>query len=320
MEKVYKQLFYDLVRIRMIEEEIARLYPEQEMRCPVHLSVGQEATPVGIFAHLNHADHVVSTHRAHAHYLAKKGSLKKLIAELYGRVDGCTKGQGGSMHLIDLDQNFLASTSIVGGTIPIGVGSALTAKLKNEKRISVVCIGDTAIEEGVFHESMNFAALKKLPVIFMCENNNYSCYSPLSNRQPSRPLINVAIAHNISNSRHTGNDVFALYNEVGDIVKSVRNGDGPYFIETDTFRYLEHCGPGNDDELGYRKLEEIQKGHVDDAILNGKKFLESQNLFSEKWEKEIRIEIKCEIAEAFECAKNSPFPPRTHLGAFTYAE
>lgn len=320
MEDVLKKLFYDVVRIRIVEEEIARLYPEQEMRCPVHLSVGQESTPVGLTAHLKHEDHVVSTHRAHAHYLAKNGDLKALISELYGRESGCTGGQGGSMHLIDLAQNFIGSTSIVGGTIPVGVGSALTAKLKKEDRISVVYIGDTAIEEGVFHEAMNFAALKKLPVLFACENNNYSCYSPLENRQPKRKITNVATAHDVKSWSFGGNNVYEVFEKSKEVVEYVRAGNGPAFIETSTFRYLEHCGPYNDDHLGYRPDEELTKGREDDAVDNARKFLSEKGLYKPEWEEEIRNEIMKEVKEAFNFAINSPYPPKSHLGAFTYAQ
>lgn len=319
MKEKFLKLFYDVVRIRLVEEEIARRYPEQQMRCPVHLSVGQESTPVGISHHLKLEDHAVSTHRAHAHYLAKGGDLKALISELYGKLPGCTGGQGGSMHLIDLSQNFIASTSIVGGTIPVGVGSALTAKLKGENRISVVYIGDTAVEEGVFHESLNFASLKKLPVLFVCENNNYSCYSPLKNRQPNRPLTELAKAHGAYFGEIDGQNVYEVYEKGGHFVDYVRSGEGPAFIELKTFRILEHCGPYNDDHLGYREAKEIEVGTKDDAIVNARKFLEEKGLYTSTWEEQIRTEIMNEINEAFDFAINAPYPPKSHLGAFTYA-
>lgn len=320
MKQTYETLFHHVLRIRLIEEEVARVYPEQEMRCPIHLSVGQEATPVGFFAHLRSEDQVVSTHRAHAHYLAKNGSLKKLLAELYGRVAGCTRGQGGSMHLIDLEQNFIGSTSIVGGTIPVGVGAAFAAKLSGHGRLTVVCIGDTALEEGVFHESMNFAAVKKLPVIFLCENNGYSCYSPLRNRQPDRPLYNVAGAHGIPYIYLNGNDVFDVYEQSKDAIQLVRQGQGPLFVQADTFRFLEHCGPYNDDHLGYRLESEIRSGHENDAVLLARKFLQENAMYSENWEEMIRSQILLEVRQAFEFAKNSPYPDRSELGAYTYAK
>ena len=179
-----KKLYREMVRIRIVEESIAEHYPEQEMRCPVHFSIGQEAVAVGVCVHLDPSDHVFSNHRSHGHYLAKGGDLKAMVAEIYGKEAGCSRGFGGSMHLLDLKHGFLGAAPIVGSTIPIAVGSALTATVKEEDRVTVVFLGDGATEEGVFSESLNFAALKQLPVVFVCENNLYSVYSPLSVSQP----------------------------------------------------------------------------------------------------------------------------------------
>ncbi len=168
----------------MVEEKIAKLYPEQEMRCPVHLCIGQEAICVGVCANLGPEDYVLSNHRSHGHYLAKGGDLKAMMAEIYGKVTGCCQGKGGSMHLVDLPSRFLGAVLIVGSTIPIAVGAALGTVMEGEQRVTVVFLGEGATEEGVFHESLNFAALKKLPVIFVCENNYFSVYPHLSVRQP----------------------------------------------------------------------------------------------------------------------------------------
>ena len=159
-------LLYDMLRIRLVEEGIAGLYSEQEMRCPVHLCTGQEAIPVGVCAVLQKEDIVMGNHRSHGHYLAKGGDLKAMMAEIYGKSTGCSKGMGGSMHLTDLSVNFLGTTPIVASIIPIAVGTAFSSMMKNEKRVTVVFLGRAATEEGVFTESLNFASLKKLPVIF----------------------------------------------------------------------------------------------------------------------------------------------------------
>ena len=173
-----KDLYYKMLRIRLVEEKISELYAEQEMRCPVHLSIGQEATAVGICAHLQKEDLVLSAHRAHAHYLAKGGDLKAMISELYGKETGCAMGKGGSMHLIDLNSGFFASVPIVGSTIPIATGVAWAFKMKKRSNITAVFLGDGATEEGVFHESLNFAALKQLPIVFICENNGWAVSTP----------------------------------------------------------------------------------------------------------------------------------------------
>ena len=167
-----KRLFYSLLRIRMVEERISDLYAsEQEMRCPTHLSIGQEAIAAGICAQLRQTDYVMSAHRSHAHYLAKGGSLKAMIAEMYGKATGCAFGKGGSMHLIDTNAGFLGAVPIVGSTISISVGTALSAKMKGEDRVVVAFFGDGATETGVFHESFNFAKHHKLTIVLVCENN-----------------------------------------------------------------------------------------------------------------------------------------------------
>ncbi len=245
-------LYFKMLRIRRVEEAIARRYPEQEMRCPVHLSIGQEAAAVGICHGLTKDDLMVSTHRSHAHYLAKGGSIVGLLGELYGKDVGCSRGFGGSMHLVANDVGFIGSTSIVGGTIPVGVGLAFAKKIRGESGRVIVCIGDAAIEEGVFHESANFASLHDLPVVFACENNLYSCYTHLRDRQPYRPFERIAEAHSLAYINIDGNNVGQV---AGCIPKDLTK---PLFIELRTYRHLEHCGPNNDDHLGYRDVEETQ--------------------------------------------------------------
>ncbi len=314
------ELFYSILRIRLVEEEVAKRYSEQEMRCPVHLSVGQEATPVGVSEALRPDDVMVGTHRSHAHYLAKGGSLKALIGELYGRVTGCTRGQGGSMHLIDVSKGFIGATSIVGGTVPVGVGAAFGFSLKKEDKIAVVAIGDTVVEEGVFHESANFAALKKLPVIFMCENNGYSCYSPLKNRQPERALTDVAVAHGLQHFKIDGNNVFEIYDKVQTIAADIRKGGGPVFIEFPTYRYLEHCGPHNDDNLKYRDTQEVEFWIQNDPLIKAKTYLVQQGYWDENVEIDMRQKIRNEINVAFDEAIKAPYPSIEELGAYTYAQ
>src|SRR5579859_6536135 len=180
-----RRLYRGLLRLRLVEERIAELYPEQEMRCPVHLSIGQEAVAVGVCDHLEPADQALSGHRSHGHYLAKGGDLRAMLAELYGRETGCARGKGGSMHLVDLEAGFLGATPIVASTIPIAVGVAFAARLRGQPLVTVAFFGEGATEEGVFHEAANFAALHRLAVVFVCENNLYSVYSPLEVRQPA---------------------------------------------------------------------------------------------------------------------------------------
>ena len=199
------ELLRSMTRIRMVEEEIARRYKEQQMRCPVHLSVGQEAAAVGVCAALIQSDWVFSGHRNHAHYMAKGGNLRAMISEIYGKASGCCGGRGGSMHLTDLKAGFIGATPIVGSTVPIATGAALTAQSEGKGRAVVVFLGDGAMETGVVNESLNFAAVRRLPILFVCENNLYSVYSPLDVRQPKgRCLSDLAEGHGVSSYKANG--------------------------------------------------------------------------------------------------------------------
>ena len=204
-------LFYSMLRIRRVEEAIADRYSEQEMRCPMHLCIGQEAIAAGVCAALEGADMVFSNHRAHGHYLAKGGSLDSMMAELYGRSTGCCGGRGGSMHLIDLNVGFMGATPIVGGTVPLAAGAAWKAQLRSTGQVVTVFFGDGCFEEGVVHETMNFAALHKLPILFVCENNQFSVYTRWEDRQAARPIFKIAQAHGLEARAGNGNDVEEVF-------------------------------------------------------------------------------------------------------------
>jgi TPP-dependent pyruvate/acetoin dehydrogenase alpha subunit len=245
-------LYRGMLRIRRVEEAIAKRYAAQDMRCPVHLSIGQEGVAVGVCAALERRDGVFSNHRSHAHYLAKGGDLKALLAELYGFDEGYCHGVGGSMHMIDLAAGFLGAVPIVGATIPVAVGAAWAARLRGEDKVIAVFFGDGAFEEGVVHESINFASLHRLPVLFVCENNLYACYTRLTERQPERPIHGVAAAHGCRVLTAHGNDVQAVCHAAHTAVAELRCGGAPVFLECPTYRWREHCGPDLDDHLGYR--------------------------------------------------------------------
>jgi len=250
------KIYYDMLRIRMIEEAISKRYPEKKMRMPVHLSIGQEAAAVGLCAGLNKQDKMVSTHRGHAHYLAKGGSVNGIIAELYGKRTGCSRGHGGSMHLIDLSCNFWGSTSIVGGTIPVGVGLAFADKMDGRTNRTAVCIGDAAVEEGVFHESANFAALHKLKVLFFLEDNGFSCYTPKNLRQPDRPWSAVALCHGLS--------FFETASDPEIIASVVSSIELPALVVVRNKRYFEHCGPNREHEYDpHDPIESYRAGYRD---------------------------------------------------------
>lgn len=315
------QLFYQMLRIRLVEEAIAEAYPQQKMRTPVHLSIGQEAVAAASSIALRKTDYTVSGHRAHAHYLAKGGNLNAMIAEIYGKITGCCRGRGGSMHLIDQSVGFMGSTAIVGNTIPIGVGLGLSAKLNGEDKISCIYLGDGAVEEGVFYESLNFAVLKKLPVLFICENNLYSVYTPLHKRQPTNRMIYefVRSMGAITDFVKEGYDVLACANALQKIAERVRNGSGPGFIEIHTYRYREHCGPNYDNDIGYREVAEYESWKKKDSIDSFRKKLEQEHLLSNTQFEKMKMEITQEIISAFEYAESSNFPDKTEAFTGEYA-
>ena len=292
-----------MLRIRLVEESIANKYSEQKMRCPTHLSIGQEAIAVGVCANLTSQDQVLSTHRAHAHYLAKGGCLNSMMAEIYGKASGCSKGMGGSMHLIDTSVGFMGSTAIVANTIPVAVGLALEKKLTRKKSIACVFFGDGATEEGAFYESVNFAIIHSLPILFICENNLYSVYSGLEVRQPvDRKIYKMARAMGISAQHGNGNDVEEVARKVKHAKTMILKSGGPQFLEFDTYRWREHCGPNFDNNIGYREESEFLKWKKKDPL---------KNFYSENSQKYIDRKIDTisqEIDDAHQFADDSKFP------------
>lgn len=311
---------YNLLRIRMVEEAIADHYPDQEMRCPVHLSIGQEAVPVGVSAAIPSGSLFFSNHRSHGHYLAKGGNLNRMIAEIYGKVTGCCKGRGGSMHLIDTECGYMGSVPIVGSIIPIATGAAFSMRLKREVGLVVVFFGDGTVEEGAFYESLNFAILHNLQILFICENNLYSVYSPLSVRQPPEREI-FSLAHGIGLPVFQGDgndveDVFLKTSMAADIIWSKKT---PVFIEFKTYRWREHCGPNFDNDVGYRTIEEFDEWRNDCPVSSYSEKLLGEG-FLLRSDIEIMEEgIQKEINQAFIFAKSSPFPVKDDLLDEVYA-
>jgi TPP-dependent pyruvate/acetoin dehydrogenase alpha subunit len=303
------ELLLQMKKIRLTEETIAARYSEWKMRCPTHLCTGQEAVAASVGQALRKNDFMVSSHRSHGHYLCKGGDLNKMLAEIYGKATGCCAGKGGSMHLIDQVVGFMGSTAIVGGTIPIGVGLGLSIKLNGTDQVSCVFFGDGATEEGVFYESINFAAVKSLPVLFVCENNLYSVYSPLKVRQPERrKIIKIAEAMGVSAEYGDGNDAIEVYKQVSLAVKAIRKGAGPRFFEFTTYRWREHCGPNFDNDIGYRTEEEYLFWKEKDPIRLLESRLLEQSIVSLKDLEDMEQTIQQEIDKALTFAETSPFP------------
>ncbi|MFI1205293.1 thiamine pyrophosphate-dependent dehydrogenase E1 component subunit alpha [Streptomyces sp. NPDC020883] len=315
-----RRLLRDMVRIRCVEEELGDLYrDEQEMRTPVHFSIGQEATAVGVCAAMLRKDVVYGGHRCHAQYLAKGGDLTAMVAELYGKQSGCAAGRGGSVHLTDKAAGFGASSAILGEMISVAVGAAWSFALRGEPRVAATFFGDGASEEGVFHESLNFAALHRLPVVFVCENNQYSLSSPIDARQPVGTSISGrAQGYGMSTQRVDGNDVFAVFEAARKAVRQCRQGKGPYFLELDTYRWREHVGPHWDYDISGRSKTEVESWVARCPIRRATETLSvaDPDITAELagWETEFRAELH----EAVAAARSSPFPAVADLLTGTY--
>ena len=309
-----------MLRIRLLEERIADLYHEQEMRCPVHLSIGQEAAAAGVCGALRPGDRVFSGHRSHGHYVAMGGNLDKMMAEIYGKATGVAQGKGGSMHLIDLEAGFVGATPIVASTIPIAVGSAFSARVRGDNSVTVSFMGEGATEEGVFHESANFAVLKNLPVVFACENNSYSVYSPLEVRQPEgRQVFQQAASYGLEAVQIDGNDAEEVSRTARVAVEKARAGGGPTFIEMITYRWREHCGPNFDNDIGYRTESEYLSWREKDPIAALRARLADSGELADDVEIAIRSGIEKQVDRAIDFAKSSPFPEVSTMMDGVYA-
>jgi pyruvate dehydrogenase E1 component alpha subunit len=310
------KLHKSLMRIRYVEETLAELYKLQEMRTPTHFGIGQEALAVGVCEALEKTDVVYSHHRCHTHYLAKGGSLLGLVAELYGREAGCSRGRGGSVHLTAPEVGFAASSPILGEGVALAVGSALAFKMDDTPRVAATFFGEGACEEGIIYESLNYAATHQLPVLFVCENNLYSTESSLAVRQPKgTELCDRARAFKVSAQKVDGNDVIAVYAAATKAATDIRNGKGPFFLECMTYRWREHVGPMYDHELGrtYRTREEVEEWMTKRCpVKRSAERLQAAGFATDNDLKQWQTEIALELQQTIQTAKASPWPdPKT---------
>jgi len=313
-------LYRAMLRIRRIEEEIARQYHEDRMKTPIHLVIGQEASCVGCAAALEDTDLVYSSHRTHGAYLAKGGDLKAMLSELHCRANGCAGSRGGSMHLIDKRVGMAGTSAIVGGAVPIGTGAALALQMRGERGVVVVFLGDATTEEGVTSESLNFAALKRVPVIFFCENNFYSVQSPLATRQPERDLCRWAAGHAVPAVRVDGMNVLAVWDATRTAVARARTGGGPTFIETTVYRFRAHGGAADDSATGYRSEAERRAWEAVCPVALFGEYLRQADLLDAREVDTMERAIAAEIEEAFAFALASPEPVESDLYRHVYAD
>ena len=300
--EVFERLFYQALRIRLVEERIIELYPSDVIQSPVHLSIGQEAVAVGACHSLTHNDLLFCTYRSHAFYLAKGGNLKEMFAELYGKVTGCARGKAGSMHLAASEVGLMGTSAVVASTIPHAVGAALAAKRLKKDQVIVGVFGDGATEEGVYHESLNFAALHHLPVVFLCENNGLAVHSHRKARQSFETYKHAQSYGLRSYHIVEGYDFARVAETMADVIAHVHQTQKPVFVEIQTYRYKEHVGPGDDFSCGYRNLEEYQNWKGRDPLTKYPALVE-----------EFQPMILQEIEEAVRFAEQSPFPSSEEL-------
>jgi TPP-dependent pyruvate/acetoin dehydrogenase alpha subunit len=293
----YERLFYQALRIRLVEERIVALYPSDKIQSPVHLSIGQEAVAVGACAALASRDLVFGTYRGHAFYLAKGGDLRAMMAELYGKATGCGGGKAGSMHLAAPDVGFMGASAVVASTIPHAVGAALAAKRRGVDQVVTAVFGDGATEQGVYHEALNFAVLHRLPVLFLCENNGFAVHSPLAARQ-AYAISSHAAAYGLPvTDCEEGYDFMRVHAVVEDAVEHIRRDGAPRFVVCRTERYMEHVGVGEDYDAGYRSRAAAAAWKARDPLCADRALVER-----------FGPEIAAEIDDAVRFAEESPWP------------
>jgi len=314
-EELYRKIF----KIRVAEEKIAKIYPSDKIQSPIHLSIGQEAVAAGVCQALEKTDHIYGTYRGHGIFIAKGGDLRRLFAELYAKDTGCARGRGGSMHLAAPEVGLMGCSAIVASTIPLAVGDALAAKMRGEDRVAVAFFGDGAVDEGIFFESLNFAALKQLPVIFVCENNNYAVHSKVRDRHVQTELCRYGEGLGVFGQRLDGDDVAVVYTSMREAVEQVRNEKIPLLMEYVTYRWSEHVGPNRDHKEGYRDHEKLKSAVQNDPMQRAKALLKDLGTSDQtmrQWEKEIEKQVE----EAILFAETSPFPEPEQLVQVLFKE
>lgn len=316
---VAKSLYKFMQRLRRCQEALIKEYHHaDEMRCPVHFCVGQEAVPAALSLLVTKDDYVFSHHRSHGYCLAKGIPMRALFAEIYGRQTGANGGIAGSQEISFPSLNFFSGAILTGG-VAAAVGVALGFKLREMPHIAFSGFGDGATDEGLFWESINYSVLRKLPVVFLCENNKYATYSPQIKRQPLDNISDRVLAFGAKTRTLFGNDAIAVHNAISEGIDHAKNGKGPFFIEAYTYRWCGHVGPEDDDHLNYRSTSELEfwKANCPIRLIEGKMIKEG--LLSESEKKEIIDEIDNEICDAFKFSKESPFPDNVDWPRLNYA-
>jgi len=316
--KTVARLYHSMLLIRRVEEYICEVYHTDAIKSPVHLSIGQESIATGICDPLEADDMVSNTYRCHATYIAKGGDVKQMMAELYGKSGGCAGGKAGSMHLIDMAHGIMGASAVVGTTIPVASGFAQAmqwdAKKGGKQRVMVAICGDGATEEGGYSETLNYAALKKLPMLFVVENNGFAIHTPIHRRQPNWSIRARVETYGIPTHFVGDGDVFAIREVTKNAVDAIRKGSGPQFLECTTYRWMEHVGPTDDHSTGpYRNLKDYERWKENDQIARLEKML------GEKEAARVKDAVETELKDAVAFAEASPYPSDNRLLKNVYA-
>jgi pyruvate dehydrogenase E1 component alpha subunit len=305
-------LYRTVLRIRRAEERIRDLYAAGRMPGFIHLSLGQEGVAGGVGAALRPDDFVTSTHRGHGHYLAKGGSLRRLIAELYGKATGCCRGKGGSMHIADVAAGYLGANGVLTAGLPLACGVGLSAKLRRTDQVCVAFFGDGAANRGPFHEAVNLAAVWRLPVVFVCENNGWASTTAFAAATAGGSIVARASGYGIPGLTVDGNDALAVHGATAAAVTRARAGDGPSLLEARTIRWQGHF---EGDPQGYRDKTEVAEGRRSDPLVRLADRLRALGIWDERWAKETEEATLAELDEAVAFAEASPDPlPGDALG------
>ncbi len=316
-------LYSTMLRIRLCEEGFVDPILNGEIACPVHLYSGEEAIATGVCAALDKKDYILGNHRSHGHYLAKGGNLKKLVAEVFCRETGCSKGRGGSMHIIDPEVGMLGSAPIVAGTISLALGAALASSIRGDGRVTVSFFGDGATGEGVLCESLNFAALKKLPIIFICENNLYSTHLSIDEIRVSRDIYRLGEPFGEKSYRVDGNDVLKVYEQTRQAVELCKQGEGPVFLECLTYRQRGHVGPDDNIQGSHtdiRPADEIAEWMKKDPLIRMETYLIEELGLTKNELGKLKVTVEKEVRDAFSFATKSPFPAKEELDWYVFAD
>jgi pyruvate dehydrogenase E1 component alpha subunit len=315
-KKLSKDLLRQMYLIRAFEEQAERSYMEGKIHGTMHLSIGQEASAVGSVSALNPDDYILSTHRGHGHCIAKGADLNVMMAEFYGKANGYCRGRGGSMHIADVESGNLGANGVVGGGIPMAVGVGIGLKMQNEGKILLSFFGDGAASTGAFHESMELSVVFQVPVVYVCENNQYAMSFPASKWTNSQRLASFAEVYGMSGKSVDGNDVIAVLEAVQGAVKYTRRGKGPFLVVCDTYRWRGHS---KSDRNRYRTQDEIDEWMEKDPILRFRKYALDNDLVTEAEADEISDGAYADIEAARVFAENSPEPSLDTIEEGVYA-